>query len=115
MSSTDIILNLSKYQDNIKFLEQEIKDVEFSEVNLDDIQKVYQKIKLLLIIRFQQRKFLCYYSIIISRNSLDFIKLNEKIDFERVYSYYLDKLNNRDEDLMSYKYYLKKFIKRWRY
>ena len=76
---------------------------------MDDIQKVYQKIKLLLIIQdFNKENFYDYYSIIISRNSLDFIKLNEKIDFERVYSYYLDKLNNRDEDLMSYKYLFEK-------
>jgi CHAT domain-containing protein len=111
MSSTDIILNLSKYQDNIKFLEQEIKkDVEFSEVNLADIQKGLSENQAIvrIIQDFNKENFYDYYSIIITRNSLDFIKLNEKIDFERVYSYYLDKLNNRDEDLMSYKYLFKK-------
>ena len=110
MSPTNQILNLEKYQDKIKLLEQNIKkDFVFSEIHFEDIQNQILKDQAIVrIIQNYNGEFMDYYSIIITKNSLEFVKLNDDFDFERVYNFYLNNLNSRDDDSMTYDFLFKK-------
>jgi len=110
MSPTNQILNLGKYQDKIKLLEQNIKkDFEFSEIFLEDIQnQLLQDQAIVRIIQDYNGEFMDYYSLIITKNSLKFLKLNDELDFERVYNFYLNNLNSKDDDSMTYDFLFKK-------
>jgi len=110
MSPTNTILNLEKYQDKIKLLEQNIKkDFVFSETHLEDIRNLLLNDQAIVrIIQDFNGEFMDYYSIIIKKNSLEFLKLNDDFDFERVYNFYLNNLNSRDDDSMTYDFLFKK-------
>ena len=79
MSPTNRILTLEKYQDKIKLLEQNIKkDFVFSETHLEDIQnQLLQDQAIVRIIQDYNGEFMDYYSLIITKNSLEFLKLND--------------------------------------
>lgn len=110
MSLTNRILTLEKYQDKIKLLEQNIKkDFVFSEIHLQDIQnQLLQDQAIVRIIQDYNGEFMDYYSLIITKNSLEFLKLNDDFDFERIYNFYLNNLNSKDDDSMSYDFLFKK-------
>ena len=110
MSPTNQILNLEKYQDKIKLLEQNIKkDFVFSETHLEDIQnQLLQDQAIVRIIQDYNGEFMDYYSLIITKNSLEFLKLNDDFDFERVYNFYLNNLNSKDDDSRTYDFLFKK-------
>ena len=110
MSPTNRILNLEKYQDKIKLLEQNIKkDFVFSETHLEDIRNLLLNDQAIVrIIQDFNGEFMDYYSLIITKNSLEFLKLNDDLDFERVYNFYLNNLNSKYDDSMTYDFLFKK-------
>ena len=110
MSPTNKILNLEKYRDKIKLLEQNIKkDFVFSEIYLKNIQdELLNDQAIVRIVQNYNGEFMDYYSLIITENTLDFIKLNDDVDFEKIYNYYLNNLNSKGNDSFTYRYLFKK-------
>ena len=110
MSPTNRILNLEKYEDKIKLLEQNIKkDFVFSEIFLENIQdELLNHQAIVRIVQDYNGEFMDYYSLIITKNTLNFFKLNDDVDFERIYNYYLNNLNSKGDDSFTYRYLFKK-------
>lgn len=110
LSPTMTVLNLEKLQERVKFLEQDLKkDFIFSEILLEDIQnELLGDQAIVRILQDFNGEYFDYYCIIITSNSIDFLNLNDNVDFERVYKFYLSKLNSKGDDSMSYNFLFKK-------
>jgi len=114
LNPTMKVLNLNKIQERVKFLEQDMKrNLMFSEIFLKDIQnELLSDQAIVRILQDFNGEYFDYYCIIITSNSIDFLNLNDNVDFERVYKFYLNKLNSRSDDSMSYDFLFKKIHKK---
>jgi len=114
IDANDFVLKLQKQEDRLKLLEQEIKkNLKFDEIKLDYIQaSIKENQAVIRIIQDYNGEFMDYYCLIIKNNSIDFFNLNDAVDFDRVYNYYLNKLISKEIDDRSYNLFFEKIFKK---